>query len=466
MNPAISEMIATYLVDATNSAVPQGYKQTDVGIIPDDWLCTDIGALNPFVTSGSRGWAEFYAEYGQPFVRITNTKRHSIYLDLSDLKFVNLPETSSEGTRTSLLNGDVLISITADIGISSYVDDSLVKPAYINQHLALVRFNLDEINSKFVAYFLSSENVQKLFRSTSDQGAKAGLNLDSVRKIKLALPSPDEQTTIANALSDVDALIQELEKLIAKKQAIKTATMQQLLTGRTRLPQFSHHPDGRKKGYKPSELGEIPEDWEGRKLKDISTSQSVGLVINPSSYYSDRGDVPMLVGSHVNENKITWETANRITKDSNAKLPASRLNCGDLVTVRVGAPGITAVIPPELDQANCASMMIIRKGDKFDSSWLCFLMNSHIGRARIEGVQYGTAQKQFNIIDAVDFLFPFPCKKEQTAIATILSDMDQENQALEQRLNKTRQIKQGMMQELLTGKTRLVQPGGTPNHAN
>ena len=87
-----------------------------------------------------------------------------------------------------------------------------------------------------------------------------------------ALPrnSSNEQTAIANALSDVDALIQELEKLIAKKQAIKTATMQQLLTGRTRLPQFAHHLDGRKKGYKPSELGEIPEDWDVGELFLIS----------------------------------------------------------------------------------------------------------------------------------------------------------------------------------------------------
>ncbi|EXJ10897.1 restriction endonuclease subunit S [Nitrincola nitratireducens] len=223
-------------------------------------------------------------------------------------------------------------------------------------------------------------------------------------------------------------------------------------------------------GYKQTEVGVIPGDWEVKKLRAISPSQSVGLVINPSSYYSTRGNIPMLVGSHVNENKINWESANRITSESNAKLPASRLNSGDLVTVRVGDPGVTAVVPPELDQSNCASMMIIRKGDKFDSHWLCFLMNSSIGKSRVEGVQYGTAQKQFNIIDAVDFLFPFPPKPEQTAIANALSDVDALISELEKLIAKKQAIKTATMQQLLTGRTRLPQfalrEDGTPTNSS
>ena len=219
-------------------------------------------------------------------------------------------------------------------------------------------------------------------------------------------------------------------------------------------------------GYKQTEVGVIPHEWNVRKLKEISPSQSVGLVINPSSYYSNNGSIPMLVGSHVSENKIFWSDANKITEESNAKLPASRLNAGDLVTVRVGAPGITAVVPIELDKANCASMMIIRKSDSFDSQWLCYLMNSKHGKACIEGVQYGTAQKQFNIVDAVEFLFPVPPKQEQTAIANVLSDSDVLIDALEQLIAKKQAIKSATMQQLLTGRTRLpafaLRPDATP----
>jgi len=154
MSDQVAEMSATYLVEAARNAVPVRYKQTEVGVIPEDWSCIEIGALKPFITSGSRGWAAFYSAYGAPFVRITNTSRKSIYLDMTNTKFVSISENASEGSRTSLENGDVLISITADIGICSYVDDQIAKPAYINQHIALVRFDTSIINSKFVAYFL------------------------------------------------------------------------------------------------------------------------------------------------------------------------------------------------------------------------------------------------------------------------------------------------------------------------
>jgi type I restriction enzyme, S subunit len=205
-------------------------------------------------------------------------------------------------------------------------------------------------------------------------------------------------------------------------------------------------------GYKQTEVGVIPENWEVKRLKHISPSQSVGLVINPSSYFDNAGSVPMLVGSHVHENGIEWESANRISDFSNNLLPSSRLSAGDLVTVRVGDPGVTAVVPTELDGCNCASMMIVRQHRSFISRWLCYVMNSPIGRAQIEHVQYGTAQKQFNISDAIDFLYPVPPLLEQEAIAYTLSDIDALIESLDRLLTKKRQIKQGAMQELLRSK--------------
>ena len=208
-------------------------------------------------------------------------------------------------------------------------------------------------------------------------------------------------------------------------------------------------------GYKRSEVGVIPEEWEVKQLRSISPSQSVGLVINPSSYFDDDGTVPMLVGSNVGENVIHPEFASRISAESNAQISASRLSAGDLVTVRVGEPGVTAVVPPELDECNCASMMIVRKHRSFDSTWLCFVMNSRIGRCQVENVQYGTAQKQFNISDAICFVYPVPPLPEQRIIAEVLSDVDGLLGALEMLIAKKRAIKQAVMQQLLTGKTRL-----------
>jgi type I restriction enzyme S subunit len=210
-----------------------------------------------------------------------------------------------------------------------------------------------------------------------------------------------------------------------------------------------------KSGYKQTEAGVIPEDWEVKALKEISPRQSVGLVINPSTYFDSKESIPMLVGSSVTENRIDAEAANRISAASNFKLAASRLTQGDLVTVRVGDPGVTAVVPPELDQCNCASMMIVRQDRSFNSHWLCSTMNSRHGRQQVENVQYGTAQKQFNIKDAVNFIYAVPPLQEQNQIATVLSEVELLLMNLEQVITKKHNIKQAAMQELLTGKRRL-----------
>lgn len=210
-----------------------------------------------------------------------------------------------------------------------------------------------------------------------------------------------------------------------------------------------------KPGYKQTEVGVIPEEWEVKPLKRISPSQSVGLVINPSAYFDKAGSVPLLVGSNISENAIDSTTSNRITQASNEILSASRLVAGDLVTVRVGEPGITAVVPPELDGCNCASMMIVRRHPSFDSHWLCYMMNSRHGRKQVEHVQYGTAQKQFNISDAVEFLYPVPVLPEQRAIATALSDVDALLGALQRLIAKKHELRKAAMQQLLTGQIRL-----------
>jgi len=449
MSDQVAEMSATYLVEAARNAVPVRYKQTEVGVIPEDWSCIEIGALKPFITSGSRGWAAFYSAYGAPFVRITNTSRKSIYLDMTNTKFVSISENASEGSRTSLENGDVLISITADIGICSYVDDQIAKPAYINQHIALVRFDTSIINSKFVAYFLSSHKVQKLFRSGSDQGAKAGMNLDGVRRIKLAIPTSSEQTAIANALSDVDALISELEKLIAKKQAIKTATMQQLLTGRTRLPQFALHEDGTPKGYKQSELGEIPDDWDIEEFSNLASPSSSR--VNPKLYGG--GDFCIEL-EHINQGDgylsgFTTTNANSSLKNIFEK--------DDVLFGKLRAYLKKYWLSNQSGVCSTEIWVLKAKIQKSLSNFIFYLVQTE---RFIEAASeaYGThmPRADWKVISVLPIATPR--KKEQSAIANILSDMDKEIQALEQRLGKTRQIKQGMMQELLTGKTRLVVP--------
>lgn len=159
--------------------------------------------------------------------------------------------------------------------------------------------------------------------------------------------------------------------------------------------------------------------------------------MNPSSYVTDEG-VPFLLGGDIREFRIDTGNCNKCSpQSSDGPLRKSRLDAGDLVVVRVGYPGVAAVVPPELARANCASMMLIRHHKRFHSPWLAYLFNSQVGRDQIEIVQYGAAQKQFNISHAVDFEFPFPPLPEQTDIAEFL---DRETGRIDRLVAKKREL--------------------------
>ena len=202
----------------------------------EDWKKSSIGGLKPFVTSGSRAWSAFYADQGDLFVRMTNLWRNSIHLDLTDSKFVQLPAGVSEGVRTQLKEHDLLISITADVGIIGYVDEAVPSPAYINQHISLVRFNLADLCVKYAAYFLASEKSQRLFMASTDSGTKAGMSLIGIQMIEIMLPSFSEQQRIADCLTAVDSHITATTKALDALKTHKKGLMQQLFPTPTRPP--------------------------------------------------------------------------------------------------------------------------------------------------------------------------------------------------------------------------------------
>ncbi len=168
---------------------------------------------------------------------------------------------------------------------------------------------------------------------------------------------------------------------------------------------------------KHSYLQAIPSHWTVKRLKYLSDGLTVGIVVNPSEYVADEG-LPFIYGGDISEDGLDLVGCRRIAVEQSNANAKTRLRAGDLVTVRVGEPGVTAVVPPEGEGGNCASVMLIRKGE-FDSDWLCFVMNSRIVRHQVEVVQYGAAQEQFNIGHAVDFFLPLPPIHEQRQIANM-----------------------------------------------
>lgn len=284
-----------------------------------------------------------------------------------------------------------------------------------------------DIEAAFAYYLLHGYDLLKVYYALGG-GLRQTMRFDDLKRLPLLYPTLEEQRQIVNFLdretSKIDLLIAKqgllIELLQEKRQSITSHAVTKGL-----------NPNALMKDSGVGWLGEIPAHWTIKRLKFISPRLGVGLVINPSTYVTDSG-VPFLFGGNVSEGKVHLENVRFMSESSSLSLPMSRLETGDLVTVRVGYPGITAVISQELSGANCASMMVIKAG-KFNSQWLCYCMNSKVGKDQVELVQYGAAQKQFNISDAVDFSFPTPSEDEQRAIVNFL---DREIMKLDRLLNK------------------------------
>lgn len=452
----VAEISPKYLAEVASNAIPSGYKQTEVGVIPEDWEVVTLGDIGQTVI-GLTYSPNDVADFGTLVLRSSNVQNGK--LAYADNVYVNmeLPE------RVIVKQGDILICVRNGsrqlIGKCALIDENAEGSAF-GAFMSIFRTKY----SVFVFYQFQSDLIQNQINEIMGATINQITNKD-MSGFKITLPSDEkEQTAIANALSDVDALISELEKLIAKKQAIKTATMQQLLTGRTRLPQFALRDDGTPKGTKLSELGEIPEDWEVKTYGEVFTFLSTST--NSRADLSEDGDFGYV---HYGDIHTEWNNKLDLNKERLPRISKNIVSSafvmdGDLIMADASEDyegiGKTVEVFNVGDKQLVAGLhtFLLRDKEKVLADGFRGYLHS-IPAVKSSFDRLATGMKVYGISknNLSSVCIPVPSLEEQTAIATILSDMDAEIQALEQRLGKTRQIKQGMMQELLTGKTRLIQ---------
>lgn len=207
---------------------PEQFKDSPLGRIPNCWDTVTLAGISDFITSGSRGWAQYYAADGPLFLRIGNLTREHINLRFDDVVHVS-PPRGSEGGRTRVVPGDLLVSITADLGIIGCAPDGIGE-AYVNQHVALARLNSD-VNSRWVAHYLASPMYQHRFQYSNDAGAKAGMNLTSVGNLVIAIPRAEESALAVDILDKNDDEIAALKVDLRKHLLLKQGLMRDLLTG-------------------------------------------------------------------------------------------------------------------------------------------------------------------------------------------------------------------------------------------
>ncbi len=216
------------------------FKSTPLGMIPVEWEESNLGKISHRITSGSRWWARYYSDTGAKFIRIGNLTREHVNLRFENLQHVQPPD-SSEAKRTVLETGDVLISVTADLGIIGVVPSDLGE-AYINQHIALVKLDKEKHNSYFIGNLLSGFQAQKYFSLLNDSGAKAGLNLKTIAAFPVVLPDKEEQDRIAEVILKADKIIQAKKIERKKLLGIKSGLMQDLLSGEVSVtPLMENH---------------------------------------------------------------------------------------------------------------------------------------------------------------------------------------------------------------------------------
>lgn len=445
----------------SSNLIPVGYKQTEVGVIPEDWdiYCfSDCG----YFQSGSGFPTKYQGEQAgdYPFFKVS---------DMNNIGNENILRSSnnyiSENIRNLIAAKIIPVNaiIFAKIGAAIFLERKKIcfQPSCIDNNLMAYIVNNDKLYYKYAYLLFKNIKLGHLVETT----ALPSLSSRDLGQKKIAFPTMEEQNAIANALSDVDALITELEKLITKKQAIKIATMQQLLTGRTRLPQFALREDGSQKGTKQSELGEIPEDWEVvyfDQLKDQKDNWAItggpfGSNLKASDYTENGIRVIQLqnIGDGVFKNDDFVYTS----KIKANELISCNIYPDEIILSKMGDPVARACLIPHIHDryVMCSDGIRLKVNNlKYTEKFVFYFLNYPLFRKQALDASTGSTRKRIGLSELRELLLFAPSKKEQTAIATILSDMDEEIQALEQRLNKTGQIKQGMMQELLTGRTRLV----------
>lgn len=437
-------------VDGNSSAIQIGYKHTELGPVPLGWSIVAFGQIVARTQLGGN-YKNSESDTGLPLIKMGNLGRG--FVKLHKQEFI-----IGEASESDLLSyGDVLFNTRNTLELVGKVaiwKNELPK-AYFNSNLMRISFKDEFVSSNIFMNALM--NTEKFIKSLSDIAigttSVAAIYNRDLFQIKLVLPTKEEQTAIANALSDVDALIQELEKLIVKKQAIKTAAMQQLLTGRTRLPQFAHHPDGRKKGYKPSELGEIPEDWELMPLGELTE-----VIRNGSNYKTIFKDgVPVTRIETIAKGFIDFDRTGIASEESIH--PSYKLKDGDILYSHINSVdhiGKVAMFEGDRPLYHGINLLLIRVDHNTSSNWLYSYLSFFPSREWAKKIaKQAVSQASINTKELKQLVIPTPMFDEQEAIGLALKEFDHELDLCKLRLDKTHQIKQGMMQELLTGKTRL-----------
>lgn len=407
-----------------------GYKQTEVGVIPDDWSTPCLGQLIHSVEYGSSAKSRPSGKI--PVLRMGNLRDGGV--DWRGLVFTN---NDAEIKKYLLSPGDVLFNRTNTIDLvgktAIYKGE---RSAIFAGYLIRINENKSLLDSRFLNYVLNAEFSKKYsLRILSVAVGQANINGKKLKTYPVPLPPTlVEQQAIAQALGDTDVLIESLEQLLTKKRQIKQGSMRELLNGERRLPGFSG-------------------EWEEKRLFEVAEMGSGGTPLSSVAAYYD-GDIPWVSISDMTKGgKLIKSTERNLSALGLAHSAARIFPAGTVLYAMYASLGECSIAGVSV----CTSQAILgirAKANMIDSEFLYHYLISLKAVVKELG-QQGT-QSNLNKGMVQNFSLRLPSLVEQKAIVSILSEMDDELNIIEAKLQKARHLKQGVMQELLTGRIRLV----------
>ena len=404
--------------------------------LPEEWKAINLGYYAQIFRGGSpRPIQDFLttSDAGVNWIKIGDVSTDAKFITSTEEKII------PEGVARSRMvyKGDLILSNSMSYGRPYILDiDGCIHDGW----LVIQKFE-KTLDRGYLYYALSSDQTIQQYITMAAGSSVQNLNKEKVSKVILPCPSIPEQKKIAEILSDIDVLITDLQKLIRKKKDIRQGTMQMLVTGKKRLDGFSG-------------------DWVKINLaKNSRLKARIGWQGLTTAEYRDEGYSYLITGTDFKDGRINWNGCHYVDYDRYVQDPNIQVMNGDLLLTKDGTIGKVAFVA-DLKRAatlNSGVFLVKPTTDAYTVHFMFYVLESSVFKNFLQQLSAGSTINHLYQKDLVKFdLYVPPTKEEQEAIAGILFDMDCDIHKLKEKLSKYQKVKQGMMEELLTGKVRLV----------
>lgn len=416
-------------------------QQTEIGWFPLSWEINRIDSAFDIQQGKQVSSRNRAGEHQRPFLRTKNVFWN--HLDLSDLDEMHFSE--AEQSRLKLRANDLLVCEGGSIGRTALWNNEVNDCLYQN-HLHRLRQKGDKADPQFTLYWLwYAFDIAKLYFGRGNVTTIPNLSQSKLAELPMAFPPLSEQKGIAHTLDTVQQVIKAQERIIQTTTEPKQALMQKLFSeGLRGEPQ------------KETEIGLVPESWEVVECGDVCESISVGIVVQPSSYYVKEG-VPAFRSQNVRADRLHVEPLVYISNEANdGPVKKSKLSAGDVLIVRTGYPGTSCVVPPEFEGSNCIDLIFARPDKaRLSSHYLSRFFNSDLAKRQVQAGKTGLAQQHYNVAAVKNTKIPLPSREQQEEIGLYLQLFDSKIDTTESRAASLHELFRTLLHDLMTARAHL-----------